>query len=70
MKTHSSIDLTKVTDKCFAALQHGKGCTVLAAAEEKCSAADCPFYKPEGLKDWVRVEDKDGINLVPPEEHR
>jgi len=70
VKTHNSIDLTEISDKCFAALQHEEGCTVLIAPEDRCGTIGCPFYKPEGLKDWVRITDKDGTFILPPEEHR
>lgn len=30
----------------------------------------CPFYKPEDCKEWVRIEDEEGIYLIPPEEYK
>jgi hypothetical protein len=43
---------------------------VLRKKDEHCGTAKCPFYKPQGCKEWIRVEDEHGKNLVPPEEWR
>ena len=68
--TTNSIELKTIKDKCFAAFENEEGCSCLTGPYEACTAAGCPFYKPDGLRDWIRVEDKDGINLLPPEEYR
>mgnify|MGYP006916040210 CR=1 FL=1 len=68
MRTKNSIDLTTATDKCFASIA-GDGCAVRTRVHEECGTYMCPLYKPEDCGDWVRVEDKDGVNLIPPEEY-
>lgn len=68
MITVHSIDLKKINSPCFALSKALKGCKVLIHTEEECCTYKCPFYKPDGCKDWVRIEDRTGINLIPPEE--
>lgn len=68
MITLNSIDLKKTTDPCYAEMVHD-GCRALSEKSKYCRSWKCPFYKPEGCKEWVRVEDKQGINIVPPEEY-
>lgn len=68
MKTRHSIDLKKVNEPCFARTRMGY-CRVLIIPARECGYK-CKFYKPEGCQDWVRVEDWEGLNLVPPEEYR
>lgn len=68
MITLHSIDLRYIKDPCFAEMA-GKGCRALSVKSEYCRSQKCPFYKPQGCKDWVRVEDKRGISVVPPEEY-
>lgn len=55
------IDLTKCTERCYA--DDMGECRILNGFNE-CNAG-CPFYKPRGCKDWVRV----GTNLYTPEEY-
>ena len=68
MKTLNGIDLKSITDPCYAEMLHG-GCRALSVKSELCRSWKCPFYKPQGCKEWIRVEDKQGINIVPPEEY-
>lgn len=70
MKTINSIDLKSASDPCFGieGAVGKKTCRILCGSELKCGSS-CPFYKPEDCKDWVRVEDEEGISLVPPEEY-
>lgn len=69
MITHHSLDLRYVKDPChFIAPRYG-GCKLLRQDHEKCGTYKCPFYKPQGCKDWVRVEDGQGVSLVPAEEY-
>lgn len=68
MKTRNSIDLKEVTEPCRA-LMHD-GCSVNTGLHKECGTYRCPFYKPEGCGDWIRVEDEEGINLIPPEEYK
>lgn len=71
MITKNSIDLTLCDAECCG-LSKRKGertCVVLCTEEPKCST-ECPFYKPKGCHDWIKIEDSDGINLIPPEEYQ
>ena len=68
MVTKHSIDLKRVNDPCYAM---GKfGCTVLNERFEHCGTYKCHFYKPVNCKNWIRIEDRTGINLIPPEEFK
>lgn len=49
--------------KCFAYV--GGGCTILT----KCKCKDCRFYKPADCEDWVKVEEKGRVYIMPPEEY-
>ena len=68
MITLHSINAKSIDEPCFAKLRNG-GCRALAVISDNCGR-DCPFYKPTGCKDWVRIEDKMGVNFIPPEEYR
>lgn len=60
------IDLTTCTDKCFA---NSLGtCRVLTTTAENCTAT-CPFYKPKGCRDWIRMVAGDRVLLLTPEEY-
>lgn len=65
MRTKNSVDAAHVDDPCWAT---DISCPV-KHRPAVCSAYDCGFYKPAGCKDFIRIEDKDGINFVPPEEY-
>lgn len=68
MITENSIDLIGIKERCFA--YKYETCEITTRMSRfGCGTFKCPFYKPAGLQDWVRVEDSDGINLVPPEEY-
>lgn len=69
MITLHSVDLTMVKDPCFALNVDGD-CRARSTPHAKCCTYKCPFYKPVSCKDWVRVEDRQGVNLIPPEEYR
>ena len=65
MRTRNSIDAAYVDDPFWAT-------NITCPVKHRpavCSAYDCGFYKPESCKDYIRVEDKDGINFIPPEEY-
>ena len=68
MITKHSIDLTKVNDPCFATNTKYGGCRILIGIHPDCGTFGCPFYKPYECKDWIRIEDNTGINLIPPED--
>ena len=67
MITKNSIDLTRLNEPCFA-LTAIKACRIMGAIQSGCCTYKCPFYKPRDCKSWVRIEDRTGINLIPPEE--
>ncbi len=68
MITLHSIDLKYVHDPCYAEMTGG-ACRALSEKMEYCRSERCPFYKPKGCKEWIRVEDRNGTNIVPPEEY-
>ena len=72
MITIHSINLKQVTDPCFATIgnKEVQGCRSLVKLHEGCGTYKCPFYKPMDCSDWIRVEDRTGVNLIPPEEYR
>lgn len=70
MITKHSIDLTRVNDPCCGLIGNGEGCRILIQMDEHCGTWRCPFYKPQGCKDWIRIKDRTGINLIPPEDWR
>ena len=67
MRTKHSIELYRMKEPCFAASWDGE-CRALTTPHKDCGDYRCPFYKPINCKDWVRIEDRQGINLIPPEE--
>lgn len=44
------------------------GCDVMEEEHEKCGTFACPFYKPDGCQDWVRLDRGDVICLFSPDE--
>lgn len=73
MITKGSIDLKSTDEKCFARVgKQGEKtvCLILSAAHEECGTYKCPFYKPSGCADWVRLDGRLGAVIVPPEEYR
>lgn len=68
MKTEHSVSLLPETgDRCWALL--AEGCSVLTKISKGCGSCACPFYKPMDCGDWIRVEDEEGISIVPQEEY-
>lgn len=58
----------KDTDgKCFA--DKAEECTVLGKKQLWCGTYRCPFYKPNGCRDWVRVETAKYVIMFAPEEY-
>lgn len=68
MKTKNSIRLEETRQICCA-YSITVNCSALTIADEQCGSCRCPFYKPSGCKDWIRIEDDDGVSLIPPEEY-
>lgn len=60
------VEITKLEEKCYARLH--SGCSVLCHIEPACGAG-CPFYKPAGCEDWVRIEKGGRIWIMPFEEY-
>lgn len=52
---------------CFAASVFNE-CMLMGGYDEYCGSYKCPFYKPFGCKDWIKIEDRDGVSLYPPED--
>lgn len=50
------------------AMHRAETCMVLYKQHQKCGTYLCPFYKPEGCKDWVRLDRPNSVVLIPPEE--
>lgn len=60
------VKITKCTEPCFAKLS--TGCKILTVECED-AGSTCPFYKPKSCKDWIRVENRGEVWIVPPEEY-
>ena len=60
------VKINDLDERCFAELK--SGCGVLSRNDYKCSP-QCPFYKPRGCEDWVRIVKGEEIWLIPPEEY-
>lgn len=60
------IELQECKDKCFAN-EIGR-CTILDEIPCFCGS-ECPFYKPRGCRDWIRVKYHGQEVLFPPEEY-
>lgn len=69
MITLHSIDLRYIKDPCHFTTPRYGGCKLLTTDHKQCGTYKCPFYKPQGCKDWIRVEDRQGVSLVPAEEY-
>ena len=54
---------------CFASVALNEGCSILSAIADSCGTYRCPFYKPEGCKGWIRLNAKEGVVLIPPEDY-
>lgn len=68
MITKNSMDLKHISDPCFAAIGNSGGCRLLMRTDNGCGTYKCPFYKPRDCKEWVRIDDRMGSNLIPPED--
>lgn len=68
MRTKHSINLKEISEQCFAA-KPADTCAITIPQLETCGTWKCPLYKPKSCKDWIRIEDRDGVNLIPPEEY-
>lgn len=58
------VEITDCREPCFAELKGG--CAVLTSA---CNSTHCPFYKPAGCKDWIRLERGRKVYILAPEEY-
>lgn len=68
MKTKHSVSLLKERPEPCDSI-YPKGCRILTKVYEGCGSCACPFYKPRDCGDWIRVEDEEGISLIPQEEY-
>ena len=69
MITLHSIDLKYIKGPCIFITPRYGGCKLLTIEHKSCGTYKCPFYKPKGCKDWIRVEDRQGVSIVPEEEY-
>lgn len=69
MITLHSIDLKYIKEPCLFLTPRYDVCKLLTTGHKSCGSYKCPFYKPQGCKDWIRVEDGHGVSLVPAEEY-
>ena len=67
MRTPNSLNLKKYKGECFAKDMLGN-CEAMTNTDKNCGTYKCPFYKPEGCKDWIRFENGTDVYLIPPEE--
>lgn len=52
--------------RCFA---YGRyGCRCLTSTHEECGTYRCGFYKPADCKDWIRIDRKNSVLMLTPEE--
>lgn len=68
MVTIHSVNLKQINEPCFAEIGRNNGCRVLSKTDDSCGTYRCPFYKPQGCREWVRIDDRMGVNLIPPED--
>lgn len=54
--------------RCFADF-NGAECLATEGYVKECRTYLCPFYKPQGCKDWVKLEHADYIEMIPPEDY-
>lgn len=52
--------------RCFGTGSHG--CEIMTEPSIRCGSYRCPFYKPVGCEDWIKIEDLSCVILVTPEE--
>ena len=53
--------------KCFA--DSVGGCEAMREYQKTCGSYLCPFYKPKGFQDWIKIEKVDEVVLYAPEEY-
>ena len=53
---------------CFA--KRFQECLVVGNCLKGCNTYACPFYKPCGCEDWIKIERQQSIAMIPPEEAR
>ena len=44
------------------------GCEAMFERHPDCGTYNCPFYKPQGCEDWIKLEHKDRVEMYTPEE--
>lgn len=59
------VEISRCKDPCFAQL--ATGCKVLTC--DCAGKAECPFYKPVGCEDWIKVEHNGEAWILTPEEY-
>lgn len=43
-------------------------CSVLIERHSNCGTYYCPFYKPKDCEDWIRIDKRNYVLMLPPEE--
>lgn len=56
------------TDGDCHALGSTGACLAMVERDPRCGTYGCIFYKPKDLKDWVRIDGKNLITMLAPEE--
>ena len=51
---------------CFARMPNG--CKALSKVERTCGTYKCPFYKPKGCKEWIKLGHGTHIHMLTPTE--
>lgn len=69
MRTEHSIRISVSYGECFASIASGRGCRIMLKPDSSCGTIGCPFYKPKDCRDWIKVQDGNLFDLVPPEEY-
>lgn len=60
----------KYTDKDGVCFANNGWCIALTEHDDsKCGTYGCPFYKPEGCEDWIKIEEENCVKLYTPEEY-
>lgn len=54
---------------CFASFNNSSDCSVLSDKRTDCGTYMCPFYKSKDYRNWVRINGKSAVTLIPSEEY-
>jgi len=54
---------------CFASIANNIGCKILSETIKSCGSYNCPFYKPNNYKDYVRIDGEGSVCLISIDEY-